>query len=88
MNNIIILWSHAILNSFPLQYLYTETVRSYLRLVPKEQKKESLSHIMLGLPFYGYDSSNAVVGSQYLESLQKYTVSIEYNTKAKEHVTK
>ena len=43
---------------------------------------------MLGVPFYGYDSSEAIVGNQYIERLKQYKVDLEYNTKAKEHVMK
>ena len=43
---------------------------------------------MLGIPFYGYDSLEAIVGNQFIERLKQYKVDIEYNTKAKEHVVK
>ncbi|KNB45706.1 chitinase domain-containing protein 1 [Blastocystis sp. subtype 4] len=48
----------------------------------------SFQHVLLGIPFYGYDSSEAVTGTQYIDVLKKYSVTIKYNAKAKEHVTK
>ena len=72
----------------PWSHFYKNTVKNYLNIGNKESRRDSLEHVLLGIPFYGYDSSEAVTGTQYIDVLKKYSVTIKYNAKAKEHVTK
>ena len=64
-----------------------QTLRDYLKPLPKKEKQEIARHVLLGLPFYGYDNRSALVGKQYLDVLRENTVSIRFNAKWREHET-
>ena len=42
---------------------------------------------MMGIPFYGYDNGNAIIGPQYLDLLKTHETTMEFDKKAREHVT-
>ena len=44
-----------------------------------------VSHMLMGIPFYGYDGMDAITGPTLIDDLKRYTVEIRY-LKEKEHV--
>lgn len=41
--------------------------------------------LLLGLPFYGYDMGDAVVGHSYLDLLKKHEPDVKFDSRSKEH---
>lgn len=74
-------------HSFHSLHFCKNTIRKYLHLAKKEDQKETLQHVMMGIPFYGYDNGSAIIGSQYLDLLKTHETTMEFNKKAQEHVT-
>lgn len=44
-----------------------------------------VNHMLMGIPFYGYDGMDAITGPALIDDLKQYTVEIRY-LKEKEHV--
>lgn len=65
-----------------------ESVRSLIPAsLPPETAAPLLSKLLLGVPFYGYDSGEAILGPAFLKLLQAHPHErMKYEKKAEEHV--
>ena len=61
------------------------TFRDYLAPLLSSEKQQIARQLFLGIPFYGYDDRNAIIGSQFLAILQENEVEIRFREKEREH---
>ena len=71
--------------SYPSLHYYKQSASKYVRLAKKADKKLLLKKLMLGLPFYGYDGYEAIVGDKYIDYLKTKNGLMKYDESAKEH---
>ena len=76
---------HPVCLSVPSCHYFKGSIRDFAHVVGKERQKEMVSHILMGIPFYGYDGMDAITGPTLIDDLKRYTVEIRY-LKEKEHV--
>ena len=62
-----------------------QTFRKYLDPLASDEKSKFTPQLFLGVPFYGYQDRNAIVGSQFLSILRENEVEIDFLEKEREH---
>lgn len=59
-------------------------MRDFIHIASKPKQREMIAHMLMGIPFYGYDGMNAITGPAYIGVLKHYTVEMEYREKDEE----
>lgn len=59
-------------------------MRNFIHIASKPNQRRMISHMLMGIPFYGYDGMNAITGPTYIDMLKRYTVEMDYKEKEEE----
>lgn len=65
-------------------YFFKESMRDFIHIASKPKQREMIAHMLMGIPFYGYDGMNAITGPAYIDVLKHYPVEMEYREKDEE----
>lgn len=63
---------------------FKESMRDFIHIASKPKQREMIAHMLMGIPFYGYDGMSAITGPAYIDVLKHYTVEMEYREKDEE----